>query len=128
MGNWGNTLDRWYHRAVYQAPRPPRRHSRRSGTAVRGRTPEESGRTSVLFGTTLLAADAVADASTAAMLLHPFRVENLTDAPVTSFAKIAGGYGHQWTADLLRTWFGGDQPAWAYGGARNDRSGWRTFC
>jgi len=157
MGNWGNTLDRWYHRAAVAVWPRDQAFANRAETspswaldeltamassgnvpgaqaatatlapfwdsAVRGRTPEESGRTSGLFGTALRAADAVADASTAAMLLHPFRVENLTDAHVTSFAKIAGGYGHQWTADLLRTWFGGDQPAWAYGGGR-ERPQW----
>jgi predicted 2-oxoglutarate/Fe(II)-dependent dioxygenase YbiX len=157
MGNWGNTLDRWYHRAAVAVWPRDQAFANRAETspawaldeltamassgdvpgaqaatatlapfwdsAVRGRTPEESGRTSGLFGAALRAADAVADASTAAMLLHPFRVENLTDAHVTSFAKIAGGYGHQWTADLLRTWFGGDQPAWAYGGGR-ERPQW----
>jgi len=157
MGNWGNTLDRWYHRAAVAVWPRDQAFANRAETspawaldeltamassgdvpgaqaatatlapfwdsAVRGRTPEESGRTSGLFGTALRTADAVADASTAAMLLHPFRVENLTDAYVTSFAKIAGGYGHQWTADLLRTWFGGDQPAWAYGGGR-ERPQW----
>jgi hypothetical protein len=70
----------------------------------------------------------VADAETAAMLLRPFRIENLTGAHVNSFGKIADGYGRQWTAQLLRTWFGGDQPAWAYGGGRNGRSGWRSGC
>ena len=50
------------------------------------------------------------------MLLRPFRIENLTGPDVDSFGKIAGRYGQQWTADLLRTWFGGDRPAWAYGG------------
>jgi predicted 2-oxoglutarate/Fe(II)-dependent dioxygenase YbiX len=157
MGNWGNTLDRWYHRAAVAVWPRDQAFANRAETspawaldeltamassgdvpgaqaatatlapfwdsAVRGRTRGESGRASGLFGTALRAASAVADASTAAMLLHPFRVENLTDAHVTSFAKIAGGYGHQWTADLLRTWFGGDQPAWAYGGGR-ERPQW----
>ena len=49
------------------------------------------------------------------MLLRPFRIENLTGAHVDSFGEIAHGYGEQWTAELLRIWFGGDQPAWAYG-------------
>ena len=57
------------------------------------------------------------------MLLRPFRIENLTGAHVDSFGKIAAGYGQQWTADLLRTWFGGDQPAWAYGGGQ-ERPRW----
>ena len=81
------------------------------------------GRVSGLFGKALRAADAVADAETAAMLLRPFRIENMTAPHVNSFGKIAGGYGQQWTAELLRTWFDGDQPAWAYGGGQ-ERPRW----
>jgi hypothetical protein len=92
-------------------------------SAVRARTPEERGRVSGLFGKALRAADAVTDAETAAMLLRPFRVENLTGAHVDSFGKIADGYGQRWTAELLRTWFGGEQPAWAYGGGQ-ERPQW----
>ena len=69
-----------------------------------------------MFGPALRAADAVADAQIAAMLLHPFRIEDLDRESVDSFGKIAGRYGQPWTAELVRTWFGGDQPAWAYGG------------
>jgi hypothetical protein len=76
-----------------------------------------------LFGSALRAADAVADAETAAMLLRPFRIENLTGAHVGSFGKIAGDYGQQWTAELLRMWFGGNQPAWAHGGGQ-ERPQW----
>ena len=65
----------------------------------------------------------MADAATAAMLLHPFRIENLTDAYVDSFGKIADRYGQRWTADLLRTWFGGERQAWAYGGGQ-ERPQW----
>jgi hypothetical protein len=83
--------------------------------ALRARTAEASGRVSGLLGQALQAADAMADTKTAAMLLRPFYIENLTDAHVNSFGKIAGKYGEQWTAELLRTWFGGDQPTWAYG-------------
>jgi hypothetical protein len=92
-------------------------------SALRGRTPQDRGRVSGIFGKALRAADAVADAESAAMLLRPFRIENLTDVYVNPFAKIAGAYGQQWAADLLRTWFGGDQPAWAYGGGQ-DRPLW----
>ena len=63
------------------------------------------------------------DAKTAAMLLRPFRIENLTDACVDSFGRIVGRYGQRWIAELLRTWFGGDQPAWAYGGGQ-ERPQW----
>ncbi len=119
MGNWGNTLDRWYHRAaVLVWPRAAMTLAPFWGSARQARAPEERSRFSGLFGKALLAADAMADAETAAMLLHPFRIENLTDVYVNSFGKIAGGYGQQWTAELLRAWSGGDQPAWAYGGGQ----------
>jgi hypothetical protein len=95
--------------------------------ALGTRTPEGRGRVSGVFGTALRAADAVAEAETAAMLLHPFRIENLTDAGADSFAKLADGYGQRWTADLLRTWFGGKQPAWAYGGGQ-ERPQWVAEC
>jgi hypothetical protein len=157
MGNWGNTLDRWYHRAAVIVWPREQAFANRAETspawaldelaamasagdvsgaqtaaatlepfwdgALRSRRPEERGRVSGLFGKALLAADAVADAETAAMLLRPFRIENLTDAYVDSFGKIAGRYGQQWTAELLRTWFGGEQPAWAYGGGQ-ERPQW----
>jgi predicted 2-oxoglutarate/Fe(II)-dependent dioxygenase YbiX len=157
MGNWGNTLDRWYHRAAVAVWPRDQAFANRAETspawaldelaamasagdvpgpraaaatlapfwdgAVRGRTPGEGGRISGLFGKALRAADAVADPETAALLLRPFRIENLTDAQVKAFVKIAGDYGQQWTAELLRTWFGGDQPTWAYGGGQ-ERPRW----
>jgi hypothetical protein len=142
MGNWGNTLDRWYHRAAVVVWPRDQAFANRAETspawALGELTAMASGdvsgaqaaaatlapfwdralraRTAELVGKALRAADAVADAGTAAMLLHPFRIENLTRADVGSFGKIVGKYGPQWTADLLRTWFGGDQPAWTYGG------------
>ena len=157
MGNWGNTLDRWYHRAAVVVWPRDQAFANRAETspawaldelaamasaggvpgaqaaaatlepfwdgALRTRTPEERGRVSGLLGKALRAADAVADAETAAMLLHPFRIENLTDAYVDSFGKIADRYGQRWTADLLRTWFGGERQAWAYGGGQ-ERPQW----
>jgi predicted 2-oxoglutarate/Fe(II)-dependent dioxygenase YbiX len=158
MGNWGNTLDRWYHRAaVVIWPRAQAFANRAetspawaleqltakaaagdvSGvqaaaaalapfweTAVRGRTSAEKDGNSGLFDRSLRAADAVADAQTAAMLLRPFRVENLTAASASSFAQVIGRYGQRWTGDLIRAWFGPDQPAWAPGG--RDRPQWVT--
>jgi hypothetical protein len=152
MGNWGNTLDRWYHRAAVVVWPREQAFANRAETspvwaldelaamasagdvsgaraaaatlapfwdgALRARTPEERGSVSGLFGKALRTADAVADAATAAMLLRPFRVENLTAAHVEEFGKIVGGYGRRWTAELLRTWFGGEQPTWAYGGGQ----------
>jgi 2OG-Fe(II) oxygenase superfamily len=156
MGNWGNTLDRWYHRAAVVVWPRDQAFANRAETspawaldelamasagdvsgaqaaaatlapfwdsALRGRTPEGRGRVSGLLGKALRAADAVAEAETAAMLLRPFRIENLTDAYVDSFGKIADRYGQRWTADLLRTWFGGEHQAWAYGGGQ-ERPQW----
>jgi predicted 2-oxoglutarate/Fe(II)-dependent dioxygenase YbiX len=161
MGNWGNTLDRWYHRAAVVVWPRVQAFANRAETspawaldqlasmassgrvrdaqvaaatlapfwdaALRDRTAEEKGGFSALFGQALRAADTVADAQIAAMLLHPFRVEDLTGAHVDSFAQVADGYGQQWTATLLGTWFGGDQPTWAYGGGR-DRPQWVADC
>jgi hypothetical protein len=157
MGNYGNTLDRWYHRAALIVWPGDRAFANRAETspawaldeladmasagdvsgaraaaatlasfwdgAVRARTADERGGAAGLFGKALRAADDVADADTAAMLLHPFCVEHLTAAHANSFGKIAGQYGQQWTARLLQTWFGGDQPTWAYG-AGQDRPRW----
>jgi predicted 2-oxoglutarate/Fe(II)-dependent dioxygenase YbiX len=157
MGNWGNTLDRWYHRATVVVWPREQAFANRAETspawaldelaamasaghasgaqaaaatlapfwdgARRARTAEDGGRVSGPFGKALRAADAVADAETAAMLLRPFRIEDLTGTHADSFGRIAGGYGQQWTAELLRTWFGGDQPAWAYGGGQ-ERPRW----
>jgi predicted 2-oxoglutarate/Fe(II)-dependent dioxygenase YbiX len=157
MGNWGNTLDRWYHRAAViiwpcghafanRAEASPawaldelaamasgsgQRAARDAAAtlgpfwdrAVRRQTAEGRGETAGVFGKALRAADVVADAATAAMLLSPFRVEDLTEVNVDSFGKITSGYGPQWTARLLRTWYGEDQPAWARGGGQ-ERAKW----
>jgi DNA-binding transcriptional ArsR family regulator len=156
MGNWGNTLERWYHRAaVIVWPREQAFANRAEvsptraldeiaamasagdvpgaqaaaatlapfwETALGGRTPE-AGRTREIFGPALRAADAVADAKTAAMLLRPFHIEDLDHESADPFATIAGRYGQQWTAELLQMWFGGDQRAWAYGGGQ-ERPRW----
>jgi hypothetical protein len=161
MGNWGNTLDRWYHRAAVVVWPREQAFANRAETspgwaldelaamasagagpdaraaaatlapfwdrATHARTPQDGGRFSGLLGKALRAADAVADAGTAAMLLRPFRIENLTGADAGSFGKIAGEYGPQWTAELLRGWSGGDQPAWAYGGS-GERPQWVADC
>jgi hypothetical protein len=71
----------------------------------------------------LRAADAVADAPIAAVLLQPFRIDDLDGEHTDSFGKIAGAYGQPWTAERLRTWFAGKHPAWAYTGGQ-ERSRW----
>ncbi len=157
MGNWGNTLDRWYRRAAVVVWPREQAFANRAETSpawaldeiaamassggvpdartaaatlapfwdstVQARTPEQTGRIPGLFGKALRAASAVADAETAAMLLRPFRVEDLTGAHADSFGNVVSGYGEQWTAGLLRTWSGGRQHAWAYGGGQ-ERQQW----
>jgi len=158
MGNYGNTLDRWYHRATVAVwPRDQAFANRAEtspawaldelaamasaggaagaqaaaatlapfwDTTLHRRAPGVESNASELFGRALRAADAVADATTAAMLLHPFVIEDFTDFCVDSFAKIAGRYGHQWTAELLRMWFGADQPTWTYYSRVQGRPRW----
>ena len=151
MGNWGNTLDRWYHRAAVvlwpralafanrAEPAPATALEQLTAmasagdaagaraaaatlapfweAAVRSRMAAAKDEDCSLFDKALRLSDAMADPAIAAMLLRPFRVENLTSASASSFAKIADRYGQRWTAELLRTWFGENQPAWAYGWA-----------
>jgi 2OG-Fe(II) oxygenase superfamily len=150
MGNYGNTLDRWYHRAaVVVWPREQAFANRAEAspswaldeiaamasagdvpgargaaltlapfwdTAVAGpRAPQDHDQASQIFASALRAADAVADAPTAAMLLHPFRIDDLDHGHADSFGKMAGRYGQPWTAEQVRTWFAG-KPGWTYVG------------
>jgi hypothetical protein len=156
MGNWGNTLDRWYRRAAVVVWPREQAFANRAETspawaldelaaiastrgvadaqaaaatlapfwdsALRARTLQQrAGPDRGLFGQALRSAGAVADAETAAMLLRPFRVEVLTNAHAGLFGNIASGYGEQWTAGMVRTWFGPRQQAWAYDGGQERR-------
>ncbi|SNQ51048.1 2OG-Fe(II) oxygenase [Frankia canadensis] len=151
MGNWGNTLDRWYHRAAIVVWPREQSFANRAETspgwaldalaemaptdaqaaaatlepfwdgALRLRTAEDSARISETFGKALRTADAVADAATASMLLRPFRVEYLTPSDAAPFVKLPGRYGRPWTEQLLRTWTGVGQPRWTVGGPERGR-------
>jgi 2OG-Fe(II) oxygenase superfamily len=142
MGNWGNTLDRWYHRgAVIVWPRSQAFANRAetspgwaldelvsaasSGHAAAARdlaatlqpvwSGLDRGNAVPPLGKTLHAADAVADATVAAMLLAPFKIGNLTEYDTEAFGRVADRYGQDWTGKLLRGWFGEDRPAWDRG-------------
>jgi hypothetical protein len=78
-----------------------------------------------LLGKALRAAPAVADPAAAATLLCPFRIDGLAAAHVKPLARTAGRYGQQWTAGLLRSWFGGNQPGWQAPAGR-DLHQWAT--
>jgi hypothetical protein len=157
MGNYGNTLDRWYHRAaVIVWPREQAFANRAEAspswaldeiaamaaagdgpgaraaaltlapfwdTVVAGRARPDQDQARLIFGLALRAADAVADAPIAAILLQPFRIDDLDGEHTDSFGMIAGRYGQPWTAERLRTWFAGRQPAWASTGGQ-ERPRW----
>ena len=71
--------------------------------AVRGLTSAEKGPVSELAAQALRSAAVVENRETAAMLLRPFRVENLAEGHVGPLAAVVAGYGHEWTSELLRT-------------------------
>lgn len=142
MGNWGNTLDRWYHRgAIIVWPRTQAFANRAetspgwaldeivsmasSGDAADAREAAvtlepvwsglDRGKPLPPLGKALRAADAVADASVAAMLLKPFKIGNLTQHDTEALGQVAARYGQDWTGTLLRGWFGESRPAWDRG-------------
>lgn len=131
MGNYGNTLDRWYRRAaVVVWPRDRAfaaraeagsqwalrelRDRAESGDLAGARTAAQSlapfwTRTAPqpgLLGTALDAAAGLDTAETAAMLLEPFRAETLEAQHAAGLAACAGRYGREWTRDVLAGWFG----------------------
>jgi hypothetical protein len=149
MGNYGNTLDRWYHRAaVVVWPRGLDFANRaeaspawaldelaarvrnddmteaRAATATlapfwNGASLSQAG----LLGRALPVAGDLDDPQAARLLLQPFRIENVTVADMAPLARLAGQHGEQWTADLLRTWFG-DPDRSRYSPERQSRPQW----
>ena len=142
MGNWGNTLDRWYHRgAIIVWPRAQAFANRAetspgwaldeivsiasSGNTAGAREAAATleplwsglgrGNTVPVLGKALRAADAVSDAQVAGMLLEPFKIQNLTEYGTGALGQVAARYGQDWTGELLRGWFGEDRPAWDRG-------------
>jgi hypothetical protein len=129
MGNYGNTLDRWYQRgAVVVWPRerafaaraesgsPRALHELRERVAVDldgARAAAESlapfwmtvGGRAELFGAALEIAAGLDAAETASMLLRPFRLEMLTAEHAAGLAAVAARYGDGWTNVLVEGWF-----------------------
>lgn len=132
MGNWGNTVDRWYHRAAVVLW--PRERSfvirakasaswamaeiaktlRKDGTAAaqalaRRVLPfwseavrRDSGKT--LLAATLKAAAALDDAALAAALLKPFALTGLGPKSAPLLAALLVRYGPAWCAALFDQW------------------------
>lgn len=131
MGNYGNTLDRWYRRAAIVVWPRDRAFAARAeagsqwalvelrdrietGDLAGARTAAASlapfwkkiGSQAGLLGAALDVAAGLGVADTASMLLEPFRVETLTQDHANGLAAAAGRYGQEWTRDVLNGWFG----------------------
>ncbi|WP_084960222.1 2OG-Fe(II) oxygenase [Thermoactinospora rubra] len=148
MGNYGNTLDRWYRRAaVVITPR-------RLGFATRAeasplwaldrlaemiaagqldearqasrslepfwRTVVLSGPQSELLGKALIVAGGLEEVETAELLLRPFPLERLTPGHARALAELAARYGDAWTTGLLRGW----SASWPQSGYAPDLLEW----
>ncbi|MEW1723609.1 2OG-Fe(II) oxygenase [Streptomyces sp. NPDC093109] len=147
MGNYGNTLDRWYRRAAVVLWPRQRSFAARAEAGSEGALRElqghldtgevEQARTlarslapiwkhqgsgpaaSGLFASALPVAVGLGEADTATMLLAPFGVETLSERHAPALAAAAARYGRTWAHEAVGSWFG---PAGTYPGA--DRAAW----
>ncbi len=132
MGNWGNTLDRWYHRgAVVLWPRTRAFAVRAEAfptvaletLAARVRRRDLTGAREAaatlapfwdkvaarvehkgFFTKALRTAHLLDDAQLAGMLLHPFRIEMITTGHAKPLAALVERYGEPWARDLVTAW------------------------
>ncbi len=135
MGNYGNTLDRWYRRAAVVVWPRDRAFAARAeagsqwalhqlrdrieaGDLDGARAAAESlapfwkntGTQAGLLGAALEVAAGLAAAGTAAMLLEPFRIETVAQEHAGGLAAAAGRYGEEWTRSVVDGWFGPERP------------------
>jgi hypothetical protein len=132
MGNYGNTMDRWYRRAAIvlwpreraftvRAEADPSwalaeiQRRLRAGGAGEAREMAASmapfwrgvagsdGRPA-FFAKALRAAHGVDEPALAASLLEPFQVEALIPARAPAWAALVERYGEAWTRELLSSW------------------------
>src|SRR6266571_6667873 len=148
MGNYGNTMDRWYRRAaVVVWPRERAFAARAEASAswalreLRARihagdlTGARAAAESLapfwdstarakppLLESALDVATSLDERSAAALLLRPFRIESLAPEHATAVADLVARYGEPWTSTVLDGWLGSRQ-SWAYQGD-GDRLGW----
>ena len=149
MGNYGNTLDRWYRRAAVVV------WPRRWAFAVRAEASPgwaldrladliqagdvagareaadtldsswsvaENANPGRLLGKALTVAQGLGEPDTATMLLAPFRIEMLERIHAPALAQLAAHYGESWTRDLVAVWFGRDRLA--YTSRQPQRGSW----
>ncbi|MGC8518634.1 MAG: 2OG-Fe(II) oxygenase [Steroidobacteraceae bacterium] len=134
-GNAGNTVDHWYHRAavalwprdrafVIRAKIDPRWALARIEKALAARHMEEASalarqllpfwtvcvrREGKLLEPTLQVAGSLADPRTAAALLQPFSLSELTARSAPRLAALVDTYGLEWCRALLRGWAAEDR-------------------
>jgi hypothetical protein len=132
MGNYGNTVEHWYHRAavvlwprertfVIRAKASPRWGIAEIAKALRARDsasaigmaqrlasfwPHVAGRTekSALFAATVIVAARLRDAAIAAMLLQPFGLMALTGKTALRLTNLLSAYGIAWCRALVEHW------------------------
>jgi len=132
MGNYGNTVEHWYHRAavvlwprertfVIRAKASPRwaigevaktlkvRNISAAIAMVQRLVPfwaDAMGRTEkpALFDATIKVAAKLGDPSLAAALLQPFALTALTPKATSGLADLLDSYGLDWCRTLLQTW------------------------
>ena len=132
MGNYGNTVEHWYHRAavvlwprertfVIRAKASPQWGIAEVAKALRGRNPaaaialaqrlapfwpHAAARTEkpALFDATLKVAAKLADASIATALLQPFALTGLTPKAALRLTGLLEAYGLDWCRALLQNW------------------------
>lgn len=132
MGNYGNTVDRWYHRAavvmwprerafVIRARQSPRWAIAQIAGRFKAGDPEQAliwarrllpfWKTAVagaegraLFAATLSVAVALDDSETSAALLAPFSLQQLTPAMAPRLLRLLDRHGLSWCSERLRQW------------------------
>jgi len=147
MGNWGNTLDRWYRRgaivlwpssldfAVRGQASPSSALDELSACAQKGDLAgaREAAATlapfwaaaaarveaRALFAKALRVARLLDEPALATMLLRPFRLETLTSSDAKPLSALVGSYGQRWTEELVTAW---SQKRWFHpnGGGRGE--------
>jgi hypothetical protein len=132
MGNYGNTVEHWYHRAavvlwprertfVIRAKASPRWAIGEVAKTLKVRTvpaaiamahrlvpfwADAMGRTEkpALFDATIKVAAKLGDPRLAAALLQPFALTALTPKATSGLADLLDSYGLDWCSSLLQTW------------------------
>ena len=148
MGNWGNTLDRWYHRGAVvlwphtrafavRAEASPSWALDSLTTRVRKRdvigAQEAAATLSAFweraasrveargfFTKALRTARLVDDPALATMLLGPFRLEMLTTSHAKALSALLESYGEPWAGNLVAAWSARHRSYYAKGPRRQE--------